>query len=364
MRRIAIGLLLSLLAARAPAATGAQATGERETPERAPRPAADWSRGLSFRSADGRFTLDLSNRIQVRYTHELPEVGDRVGSFRIRRARTTLSGKAYSPELGYRLQIDWPSSSLLDAELTWSLSPAANLWTGQGKAWFGRQQLTSTGNLQFVDRTILDGRFNPGRQIGAGFFGAGADKKLEYQVGIYNGNGINPSRNDNDSFLTVGRLVWNPLGEYRLEESAHDYPGSPRLAIGVAGMSTTTGTGASEVDITRLGAEVAFKIKGLSLVGEYVTEEAEPRGGAAVDTDGYYLQVGYLFPNRKLELAGRWAVIRPDTPTHSDRTETGAAASWYLARHGYKLQSDFRRLENKETGRGDDEVRLQVQVSF
>ncbi len=45
------------------------------------------------------FKLDLSNRVQIRFTQEMPEVGDDVGSFRIRRAKTKFEGWAYTKNL-------------------------------------------------------------------------------------------------------------------------------------------------------------------------------------------------------------------------------------------------------------------------
>ena len=346
---------------------------------------AGYNKGFSFASADKQFTLKIGSRIQARYTQTDPEVGDEVGSFRIRRMKTTFEGIAFG-DWKYKIQANWVGSNVVsgvtqsssgtvtqtrfrgpileDAQLEYIRNPLAVPWIGQGKAFFGRQQLTSSGRQQFVDRSIVDDRFSANRHQGIGLTGAPESKTWEYNLGVYNGNGLNQEFNDNDSFLYVGRAVWTPFGEVKLEESALDYTASPRLAIGGSGYLNTTGTGAGERDITRLNAEFVFKIQGLSVAGEYYTEENEPLTGASLDTDGYYAQVGYLFPNQKFEVAGRYAVISPDTVSSTDTTEQRLALSYYFAKHDYKLQADYGGIENDATGAEDNELRVQLQLAF
>jgi hypothetical protein len=79
-----------------------------------------------------------------------------------------------------------------------------------------------------------------------------------------------------------------------------------------------------------------------------------------VDTDGYYVQLGYLFPNKTFEIAARHAVISPDGGV--DDTEDLVAFNWYLGKHDYKLQADFGRLERGGVER--NEARLQLQLAF
>lgn len=345
-----------------------------------------YNKGFSFVSADRQFTMKLSSRIQARYTMTDPEVGDGVGSFRIRRMKTTFEGMAFG-DWKYKIQANWVGGTVVnsvsqsssgsvsssrsngpvleDAQIEYMRNPLAVPWIGQGKSFFGRQELTSSGRQQFVDRSIVSGRFAPGRDQGIGLTGANEAKTWEYNLGVYNGNGINQSTNDNEDYLTVGRLVWTPFGEYKLEESALDYPASPRLVLGVSGLQNTTGTGTSEREITRLGAEFGFKVNGLNMIGEYYTEEADPVTGAQVDTDGFYYQLGYLFPNRIFEIAGRYAVISPDVAVDSDQIETRLGINAYFSKsHDYKLQADYGQIEDELRNTKDKEARLQLQLAF
>jgi hypothetical protein len=350
---------------------------------------------LSFKFSGGE--VALSNRVQARFTHAEAASGPDIDSFRIRRAKTSIEGRIYE-DWKFKLQANWvgvnsvegvtfdPATQTLrptigrgptleDAEIWYARNPLATIWVGQGKVTFGRQELTSSGKQQFVDRSVVAARFYPGRDQGLALLGVNQSKTFEYNLGLYNGNLLNRAANDNDEFMYVGRVVWTPFGEYKLEESSLDYPDSPRLALGLAYLDNTLGTdtaaGNTKVGIERLNGEVAFKLGGLNMVGEYVTETAEPEAtGIETDTDGFYGQVGFLFPNRKFELAGRYAEFDSDIPVPTsafpDVTEQGAALSWYFAKHNHKLQADVLEIE-RDTGSGPvtlTEARLQLQLIF
>jgi phosphate-selective porin OprO/OprP len=376
-----------------------------------PKPPADWTKKLTFSSPDGRFTLQLSNRVQVRYDDidftpdpALPpgqSSSADSSTFRIRRARTTFEGKAFG-DVSYKFQFDWvpPSGgpNIIDAEVRYTKYPLFQPWLGRGKAFFGRQQLTSSGRQQFVDRSIIDGAFFPGRQNGVALIGELPSKVFEYQVGIYNGNGIasNNGLNDDDEFMTTQRVVWHPFGIMPLEEGATPYPDHFKMSIGVAALqnstrsvpTTTTPPTFDDTDIDRIGAEFAMGWRGISAVAEYVVEDNETSRDTVVspgipriarpagERDGYYAQVGYMLPNQKFEVALRHAELNTEiaalgsTPrSETQQTEDRVAFSWYMVKHDYKLQVDYGTLElenalNGALVRESDEIRAQLQLNF
>ena len=124
--------------------------------------------------------------------------GDSKGSFRIRRAKFKLEGWFYKPELEFEVQLNWPDVTaraanrfLEDANIDWDISKKKQFRVrfGQFKAPFGRQQLTSSGAQQFVDRAIQDARYNDGRETGLALWGVLGGNKLDWRVMISNGNG-------------------------------------------------------------------------------------------------------------------------------------------------------------------------------
>lgn len=321
---------------------------------------------IGFAPAAGQeapVTMDLAARIQVRYTHFDPDDGESRGSFGIRRARLGLAGTGYGLDYALQAELAGGSARLLDANIAYRVAPMAGIWLGQGKAPFGRQQLTSSGNLQLVDRAITDARFAPGRQQGVALVGRTPGRRFEYAAGVYNGSGINQP-NENDRFMVAGRAVWAPLGAYAPVESAHDRPASPRLALGVAGLRNTTGADETEADVTRLGLEGAFKLGGLSTVAEYYHEWLRPVAGADLDTNGWYVQGGYLLPGGRHELAARYAVISPEASQDQDVVERALGYSLYLHAHRAKLQADLRTIDHRVDDAQDLELRVQFQLSL
>jgi phosphate-selective porin OprO/OprP len=371
---------------------------ERPTPkaERKFDDRVSWKDGKTTWEAK-RGKVSLSNRVQTRYTSfdaSNPAVEDR-GTFGVRRAKTAIEAESADQKWKFKLQANWVGAGYLtaaalvpgstpslgtttrrgpeleDAELWWQpKGQLFRLWVGQGKVPFGRQEFISSGRLQFVDRWLGNALYAPGRDQGVRIEGRNEARTWEYALGVYNGTARNTSLNDNDDYLVSGRAVWTPFGEYRLEESALDRPGSPKLALGAAFLDNTVGTGSSAIDVERLGYEVAFQWHGFSAQGEYFDETAE-RAGVETGNEGYYLQAGYLFPTR-IEIAARVESIERDSafsvanlgPALRDVEGTGFAVSYYFGRHVDKLQADYFTYQDDLTGLELDEFRLQLQVIF
>lgn len=335
--------------------------------------------------------VSLSNRIQARYSYFDRETGEDIGTFNIRRAKTALDGKA--GDWKFKLQANWVGAGYLtgasivsdslrttvrrgpeleDAEIWWAKNPMATIWVGQGKVPFGRQEYTSSGKQQFVDRWIGNALYAPGRDQGIRLEGMNQSKTFEYAIGAYNGIARNININDNDDYLYSGRVAWMPFGEYKFEESSLDYPDSPKLVIGLAALDNTLGTGTAAIDVFRLGYEAAFKWRGFNAQAEYYDEEAENTSNVTSDNKGYYVQAGYLFPNRKFEIAGRLENIERDQAFSvsnlgsalKDFEGTGIGLSYYLNKHVNKIQADYFTYEDKTTGNELDELRVQLQIIF
>lgn len=333
---------------------------------------------------DGKTTIetrlarvDLSNRLQFRFTQEMPEVGDDVGSFRIRRMKTKFEGWVYSKDLTYELQLNWPDTAnpLEDAVVNYDFTKGKKtfqLKAGQYKVPFGRQELTSSGSQEFVDRSAVSNEFARGRDIGVQLSGTPAGGKIDWRFGIYNGNGRTVSRNDNDKYQVNARLTWQPFGDVRYSEGDFESTDKPLFAIAaqyesnerpVAAAGTTP---AHAADREIVGGDVVFKYKGFFLFGEIFDASTERTGTISdFDHDGYNLQVGYFIVPQKFEVAVRLSELDPNAGIDdNEREERGVALGYFFNKHPHKLQADFRQLEDHATRRTNDEFRLQYQVIF
>lgn len=367
-----------------------------------------WRDGKTRFTLGSNFYLELSNRIQPRFTQEQPDdsvklpgtanTGDSRGSFTIRRAKTKFEGWFYKPELEYEFQANWPDASTAqpnrfveDANIDWDLSRKKNkafrIRFGQFKAPYGRQQITSSGSQQFVDRAITDGRYNPARETGLALWGTLGVNRLDWRVMVSNGNGRTQSANDNSKYLVSARVMWQAVGSARMnqwgsgvlltEGDLGEAPDTPLLAI--AGnflnddFKNVSTTAANNLNNTQWSLDYIFKYKGFSSVAEYHDRRSKPQAGGEFKDKGFLVQASYAFkakgPAAFFEIAGRYAQIDPTSLRTGDkRTEAGGAVSYYYNRHTMKAQADFRNLKddaaNSGKGTSSNEFRLQWQFIF
>jgi phosphate-selective porin OprO and OprP len=338
-----------------------------------------------WEGSDG--SVALLNRVQFRFTHDMPDVDLRLpgtsgpgadrGSFRIRRAKTELTGWVWKRELTYELQLSWagpePGAStatpLEDFILNWDLTRdrALQVTIGQFKVPLGRQEMTSSNRLQFLDRDILSGDFTRGRDIGIQLWGVVARGKVEYRAGVFNGNPASRLDNDNDKYQLNARVMYQPWGDVKYSESDFESTDRPLLAIAAQfeRNDLTNATNADDFDTRILGADVVFKYKGLFAFAEYFARHRRPETAPAFDSNGFHAQVGYFLRRHRCELAARYATFDPtDGIASNDRTEVGAVASYYIRRHALKIGADFRQIEDEGRDEKNRELRVQTQVIF
>ena len=144
-------------------------------------------------------------------------------------------------ELTYEVQLSWAGpeagastqTPLEDALLTWDASKKGSfkITIGQFKVPLGRQEMTSSGKLQFADRSLLNAEFTRGRDVGLQVSGRLAQDKVEYFAGVFNGNSASRISNDNTKLQYNARVSFEPLGKVSYSESAFEGWDKPLLAI-------------------------------------------------------------------------------------------------------------------------------------
>jgi len=361
-----------------------------------------WRDGKTRMTIGSNFYLEMSNRIQVRYTHVLPDdavklpgtesAGDSQGSFRIRRAKLKFEGWFYQPWLQYEVQMNWPGISssnlanfLEDANINWDVTKGKKLFmvkVGQYKVPFGLQELVSSGSQQLVDRSLVSNVYSRGRDTGATVWGVLGNNKLEWRAGLFNGNGLTRPVNDNDKFQYNARVSFqpngaSPLGTYSgAHQSESDFEtralGKPIFVVSAAFEQNDLSFAASDLKTnlksTLYTVDTIFKYRGFSATGAYFWGEREPQEvNAKFDTSGWYAQAGFFIQPEKWEIAARYGEQDPSDLAGADKiTEFRGGINFFYARHALKVQADYGQIKT-ETSSGDrknNELRIQTQFIF
>jgi phosphate-selective porin OprO/OprP len=408
-RWMALPLVLLALGASAGVASAQEAAASPAPPNKPEesQPEPDVPATVSWR--DGHLTFDsdrgsltLSNRIQFRYTYEKPdddttlsgtrEPGTSRGSFRIRRAKTQLEGWIWRRELTYEMQIGWAAadsgpasgtfSGLEDAFANYDLTGDGRLQLrgGQFKVPFGRQEMTSSEKLQFVDRDILSFEFTRSRDVGLMIWGQTDQARVQYWAGLFNGNQRNRAANDNDKYQFDARVTFQPWGDVGFSEG--DFESRDRLLLAVSGQveqnDQSGATNATDLKTTAFGGDVVVKYKGASLFAELFARDRDPEEGGprsafepqgppppAYSSNGWHAQVGYFVKRDVVELAARYATWDPsDNVAGNDRTEIGGVVNYFVNKHRLKIQADLRQVEDEAADTKDTEFRTQLQLVF
>ncbi|HZN55256.1 MAG TPA: porin [Candidatus Polarisedimenticolaceae bacterium] len=342
-----------------------------------PETTTDASQGfVTFKSGDNSLTLGAWGQFRATVDDKEEFDADTAGTgfgqedgttaaFNIPRLRVYVQGTVYKPWMKYKIEIEVANlrtdatnnlnnGRITDGYFEFAKLPGATLRIGQYKVPFGLQELTQDMRQEFVDRSIASAKFAPSRDVGLMLHGQFLEKKLGYQVGVFNGGGQNNPQDD-VSFLYVGRVVFDPLGEYRPVESATEHPEKNILHFGIGARGGEVPRGLSSVgtfedpnDETALNAEVAWKFRRFFAMGEYYVqtdEQANPTAGPDIDANGFHAQFGVMVVPKKQEIAVRYAEIEPDEDVPDAKLQEMRAVYGYFWRsHNMKFQADFGQL--------------------
>lgn len=379
-------------------------------------------KGVEFTSVDGRFRLQTRVRGQFLYQFDDEGVGDREQSqrFQLRRARAQFTGHAYGKHNKFKFELAFaprdlgftldkgagddarslrnppvvsdrdkrPSRSpLLDFYADFTYLRDLTLRVGQYKVPLSRQRVVSSGNLQFVDRSIVNAEFTVDRDLGLDFrskdfLGLGF---LKYYAGIYIGEGHSSYQKQDVDFMVLGRVEVLPFGHFKdYSEAALERPDTPKLSIGAGiafideakgnrGILGSRPSDGGTTDVLVYNADFLLKWTGFSAQGVFFWRDGDRNfgdiAGAAPalprDGWGFSTQAGYLLPSTNFEVAARFAMIEPnDDSSLTEEKETGVALSYYFAGHPYKVQADYLRIWEDDFEVGASQFRVQMQLSF
>ena len=358
---------------------------------------------------DSTWTMKIAARMQFLAVSTWPEGQSNESEFLVRRARLKFDGYAFSPKLEYKLELglsnrdisgasEFTSNApryILDAVIKWHFAPNFELWFGQTKLPGNRERVISSGNMQMVDRSLLNSRFNIDRDMGIQLrhkFNL-SDKFIVKEIfAISQGEGRNITTGNLGGHQYTSRLEILPFGEFA---SDGDYSGSdlkrektPKLAIGATydfnnnavknrsnqGSYMANDVGFYETNISTVFVDAMFKYDGFSLMAEYSNRDAKDpyaknsdgtlTGDEVQVGSGLNLQAGYLFKSN-WEVSGRYTNIALDKTITGKDTENQytLGVSKYIVGHKLKVQTDISHLE---VANGTNELmyRLQFDIHF
>ena len=179
---------------------------------------------------DSIFELNFRFRIQDRATF-LSQDGSDLGlasaAFQVRRCRLKFDGFAITPRLKYKLQLGLSDfdqavadgtgdkSILMDAYISYAVSPKVEVGFGETKVPADRQSIVSSGYQEFPERSFPTEAFT--LDIDLGFHVdwriATGRQPLRFHGVVSQGEGRSPRSTDNGLCYT-GRLEWLPLGNF------------------------------------------------------------------------------------------------------------------------------------------------------
>ena len=147
-------------------------------------------------------------------------------TFYLKRARVSLTGNAKEEKIDYRLQVDMAGSpKICDLYFRYKPSSQLGMQIGQFKMPFAiENDIYGPTTVELIDYSYIttlfarnnnqfDGIAATGRDIGFQIYGGFGEEKgyktLSYNLGVFNGTGINVADN-NDSKDIVARLILKP----------------------------------------------------------------------------------------------------------------------------------------------------------
>jgi len=327
-----------------------------------------FAQDIRFETPDQNYSVQIKGYLQGQFQTMFLESAPNTDTFRVRRARLGLSGHLYSKNVQYELEYDFSSSTLLEAFLQLVHSDVLKFRVGQYHVPFSYEMMSSSSNLQLVERSIVNALMGiPNeREPGAGFVGTLADQRLEYSVGAFNGEGIN-TVNQNKGIRVAGRLMYRLMGQNRYDYSDLANSADPQAAIGFAAMyNDTSAPFASKV--TSIATDITAKTKGFSVHGEFLFHHTKAPTFAGNDQNdfGWLVQGGYFLLPKKLEVAARAAQVNFES--FNDQGEYTVGVNFFpFEKNTLKFQADYGFLTIQNgIAPGNDELDqfLRVQLQF
>ncbi|MFA7327280.1 MAG: porin [Candidatus Kapaibacterium sp.] len=361
-----------------------------------------FGKGINIMADDSSASMKVNVRIQNLFEAGYDDFLQKTNTkFMVRRQRLKFSGHVVDKDLRYKLELGFSnrdqgnsrtgqfgsdgSNIVLDAVVKYYLFEDFDIWFGQTKLPGNRERVISSGDMQFVDRSLLNSNLNIDRDAGIQIrYKFGTDFVVKPTFAFTTGEGRNITADNAGGFAYTFHTDILPFGDFDdYVSSDHSFNENHKLAIGAAfsfndatdrqggqigNFVFDTAGGVVHNDMFAYFADLHYKYNGISIMAEVarknVDKELNNITKKFITGDAVNFQIGYLFRNY-WELAARYSYVKPDN-SFSDIDELAEytfGISKYLSKHKLKIQSDLSYFDNFGLA-GEDDFRYRFQIEL
>jgi len=370
--------------------------------------------GIQIIGKDSSYYLKFGFRFQNLHTSSWDvtdgNLTDYRGAFLVRRSRLKFDGWSHSKKFIYKFELGLSNRDIgggtgsefrrsanviLDASLAYKLTKHLTIQFGQRKLPGNRERVISSGDMQFVDRSILNSLFNIDRDVGLQILGShkiGNTFIIKEFFALSQGEGRNVTAGHFGGYGYTFKTEVFPFGAFSNSKGAYigsalEREQTPKLAMAVSydinnnAVRERGQLGSFVIDkagnyrgktLKVFFADLMFKYKGLSVMAEYAKKTSDGSSlifddddtliGTFYTGEALNIQSGILLKSN-LELAARFTHVNPDKEVAAGENQYTIGISKYLVGHKLKIQTDF---TYRDMNSSDNGViwRLQTDVHF
>jgi len=302
--------------------------------------------------------FEMTGYTQVRYLFQ--QQTGKIDGFDIRRARLDFQGNL-NRYFSYRLLTDFAGSpKILDAFAEIKIRDYLNFTIGEAKIPFSIENQVADRKLEMPDRSLVvealvarstdvignqNGR-DIGIQAGGSIWKYANRFFFDYQIGLFNGAGINVAENNNNKDLS-GRLVVHPARLLSIGGSFYS---------GTGFYGTTTATNHVR---NRTGLELNYENKRLLVRSEYINGK-----DGAIKRGGWYAETGYFLIPAKFQFLLKFDTYDPNTAVSKNATTDYVIAGTYHFNNWSKIQAAFTLVQKEASTKTNNTGTIQYQITF
>jgi len=309
--------------------------------------------GIGLKSKDGNNTLQVTGRLHMDYRQYTPDygTGQTTDSYQnlaeVRRARFGVRGQfqkdfkyEFSGNFGNDVGMSSSSTTMDVAWVNYAANPELQYQFGLFKMPFSLEQLTSSNNIDFMERSLIgqvEGEFIPGKETG--FMVHGVPKTgLTYALAMSRGRANKDAVSDGLDY--IGRVTTN-IADLQGSKAYVAHLGAAystgEIKGGVAPASGRTesrsanafftGPALSSVTTrTRQGLEAAFAYNAFKVQAEQFNFKYDPTTGSDQEIKGHYIFLVYNLTGENFNYRdGVFGSMKPNNPL-----DKGGSGAWQV----------------------------------